>query len=75
MREFCFTLYYHLSNSTEQDPSWEANSSSTRQKILRSLWNPESSSPRSQQPVTCPILGQINKFQTTELILFTTDHF
>jgi hypothetical protein len=75
MREFCLTLYGHLSNSTQQDPSWEANSSSTRQKILRILWNPVSSSPRSQQPATCPILGQINEVQTTKLILFTTDHF
>jgi hypothetical protein len=69
MREFCFILYFHLRNSTEQDPFWEANSSSTRQKILRILCNPKSSSSRSQQLATCPIPGQINEVQTTELII------
>jgi hypothetical protein len=34
-------LNIQLTNSTEQSTSWEANSHSASQKILRSLWNPK----------------------------------
>jgi len=44
----------YLTNSTEQSPSWEADSLSASEEILPLLWNPECSLPCSQEPTTGP---------------------
>ena len=48
-------------NYTERIRSWESDSASRSQEILRVLWNSESSWPCSQQPTTCSVLSQMNQ--------------
>ena len=45
---------YKLIYSMDQYPSWEANSSSVSQEIIRHFMNPGSLLQYSQEPATCP---------------------
>ena len=47
-------MYYLLTYSMEQGPSWETSYFAAGQEIPRVLWNPKVSSPHSQAPTTCP---------------------
>jgi hypothetical protein len=49
-----FTITNYLTNSMEQNPSWQANSHSATQEIPRPFMEPEGSLPCSQQPATDP---------------------
>ena len=56
----------HVINSMMQFSSWEAHSSSVSQEIPPHFMEPEV----SQQPVTCPILSQINPVDSLPTYFF-----
>jgi hypothetical protein len=41
LRLWHYLRHYQLTNSVEQNPSWETNSRSASQQTLRLLWNPK----------------------------------
>ena len=53
---YCALIHLHRA----QSPSWEANSSSASQEILRILWNPKVNCRFQNSPPPVSILGQIN---------------
>ena len=57
-------LIYLLTHSTEQSPSWEANSFSASQEIPRILWNPKFHYRSHTCPPPVPILSQLDPVYT-----------
>jgi hypothetical protein len=51
----------------DQIPSWEANSYSASQEILRLLWNPKVHYRVQKKPTLEPILSQMHPFHTFPL--------
>jgi hypothetical protein len=72
----CNATWRHtnLTNSTEQSPFWEANSSLAGQEIPRILWNPKFNYRVHKRPPPVPILGQINPIHVSPSHLLKT-HF
>jgi hypothetical protein len=58
----------------QQSPSWEANSTSANQEILRVLWNPKVHYRIHNSPPPVPILGQISAVHAS-LSHFLKIHF
>ena len=54
------SLYWILTYSMVQSPSWEANWFAVSQEIPRIIWNPEVHYRTHKRPPTVPILGQPN---------------
>ena len=53
-------VYYTVTNSMEQSPSWEANSSSASQEIPYILWEPEVHYHMYKRLPAVPNLSQLN---------------
>ena len=57
-------LYYVLTYSMEQSPSWEANRFAASQEIPRILWNPKVHYRIHKCPPPVPILNQLDLIHT-----------
>jgi hypothetical protein len=66
---FLYSITRHFSNwpfiSTEQNPSWEANSCSFSKEIIRFLWNPKVHWCFHSSPQLDSILSQTNRIHIT----------
>jgi hypothetical protein len=58
------TVFFILTYSMEQSPSWEANWSAASQEIPRTLWNPKVNHRTHKRTPPVPILSQLHPVHT-----------
>jgi len=70
------SIYFKtITNSTQQGPSWEANSSSASQAFPRLVWKPKVRHGVHRKPSPVPILSQINTVQARTLFLENPSYY